>query len=53
MGHGEPTRHANRDAYACIFVDFETRDVAWRCHLTGNEAPFTFPVFVKLKTSAA
>ena len=53
MGHGEPTRHANRDAYAYIFVDFETRYVAWRCHSTGNDAPFTFPVFFKLKTSSA
>jgi hypothetical protein len=28
MGHGEPTQHASRDAYASLFIDFDAMDVA-------------------------
>ena len=49
MGHSKAAKHASRDTYASLFIDFDTMDVtAWRGHQTGNDAPSASPVLAKL-----
>jgi len=54
MGHSKAAKSTSRDAYASLFIDFDTTDVnVWRCHQTGNDAPSTRPVFAKLTEPTA
>jgi hypothetical protein len=49
MGHDNATKHTRRDAYASLFIDFDTMNVTTRWgHQTGNDAPIARPVFSKL-----
>jgi hypothetical protein len=54
MGHSEAAKHASRNAYSSLFIDFDTMDVtAWRGHQAGNDAPSTRPVSAKLTEPTA
>ncbi len=54
VNHVETTPNAGHDAYPCLFVDLDAVEVQTRRrNRTRDSAPFSLPVFAKLKRPVA